>query len=418
MTTPRTTLENARQNWAGILAEITTESADRDRSGELPVHTVRRLAAAGLGAYTVPRELGGHGANLAELLAELELVAEADPNVAQALRPHFAYVQRQLLAPPAERHTDDLRRVAAGEIFATASHERSVATVGSLATRLESGDDGQIRLSGRKHYSTGSLYADWISVVAEHGGDTVSATVSATTAGVTRNDDWNGFGQRLTASGTTDFVDVLVDPDRVQTLDSEESATPMTAYYQLVLLASLAGVARAVLRDAAEFVRNRTRVYSHGAGRTAAEDPLVQETVGELAAASFAASAIVGRAAEAANTAHAAITAAGGLGSTLTPALRALVEQAEAAATAAQVSVVPLVLDATTRLFEVGGASATSRTLAFDRHWRNARTLASHNPTRYKTRAIGEYTLSGSGLTFGWATGEKSAAPTPRGDNS
>jgi alkylation response protein AidB-like acyl-CoA dehydrogenase len=65
------------------------------------------------------------------------------------------------------------------------------------------------------------------------------------------------------------------------------------------------------------------------------------------------------------------------------------------------------VLSVTTELFEVGGASATSTSRALDRHWRNARTLSSHNPVIYQERAIGDRLLNGTGLLYFWSTGEK-----------
>ena len=55
-----------------------------------------------------------------------------------------------------------------------------------------------------------------------------------------------------------------------------------------------------------------------------------------------------------------------------------------------------LVLEATSRLFEVGGATAVSMRFALDRHWRNVRTIASHNPVAQRTRAIGQLELLGT----------------------
>ncbi|WP_100013150.1 hypothetical protein [Lentibacillus sediminis] len=49
---------------------------------------------------------------------------------------------------------------------------------------------------------------------------------------------------------------------------------------------------------------------------------------------------------------------------------------------------------AATLLFEVGGASATRQSANLDRHWRNIRTISSHNPTLYKARAIGDYHIN------------------------
>ena len=46
------------------------------------------------------------------------------------------------------------------------------------------------------------------------------------------------------------------------------------------------------------------------------------------------------------------------------------------------------------RLFDTGGASATASALNLDRHWRNARTVASHSPLDYKAHAAGNYAVN------------------------
>lgn len=71
----------------------------------------------------------------------------------------------------------------------------------------------------------------------------------------------------------------------------------------------------------------------------------------------------------------------------------------------AQVAVVDTVLQAAARLFEVGGSSALSEDLALDRHWRNARTLASHNPVLYKARSAGDILLNGADPIYYWHVG-------------
>ena len=55
-------------------------------------------------------------------------------------------------------------------------------------------------------------------------------------------------------------------------------------------------------------------------------------------------------------------------------------------------------VDAATRLFEVGGASATLRTRGLGRHGRNARVLASHNPLIYRARLLGDRAVNGTPL--------------------
>ena len=73
---------------------------------------------------------------------------------------------------------------------------------------------------------------------------------------------------------------------------------------------------------------------------------------------------------------------------------------AEAALAAAKAKVVvdELAIRSAGLLFDAGGASATKRSANLDRHWRNARTLASHNPSSYKARAIGDYEINGTPL--------------------
>jgi alkylation response protein AidB-like acyl-CoA dehydrogenase len=71
---------------------------------------------------------------------------------------------------------------------------------------------------------------------------------------------------------------------------------------------------------------------------------------------------------------------------------------ADAAVVVAQAQLIAerLTLDAAQGLFDTGGASATARKLNLDRHWRNARTVASHNPLDYKAHAVGDYLVNGA----------------------
>jgi alkylation response protein AidB-like acyl-CoA dehydrogenase len=75
-----------------------------------------------------------------------------------------------------------------------------------------------------------------------------------------------------------------------------------------------------------------------------------------------------------------------------------LSHEASVKAAQAKVMIDNIALQAATRLFEVGGASATRQSANLDRHWRNIRTIASHNPTVYKARAIGDYVVNGNEL--------------------
>lgn len=401
------TADSLRDRFAPLMEQIASGAADRDRERRLPHQEVRALAEAGFTALTVPLRHGGAGADAATLMRLLIDLGEADSNLPQLLRAHFALVD-DLLHGADHACQDDpepwFARITAGEVFGNASHERSTATVGDLATTVRP-DGEEFRLSGVKHYSTGSLFADWILVTAvTPEGRRARVTVGRHDVGVEVRDDWDGFGQTLTGSGTTVLEEVRVPAERVRLVEGGDGAvTTKTSFLQLVLLASLVGVGRAALRDGIGFVRGRTRVYSQGVGATAAEDPLVQQVVGRLSASVAAAEDSVLAAARALAEAQAAQG---------TARAEALADAAELRTAQAQITAVAGILETTTQLFEVGGASATSRGRALDRHWRNARTLASHNPVIYQERAVGDRLLNGAGLMYFWSTGESSAAST------
>ncbi|WP_167052290.1 acyl-CoA dehydrogenase family protein [Salinibacterium sp. ZJ77] len=384
--------------FAEVFDRVGEDAAERERERRLPFAEVELLRDAGFTRVTLPPELGGGGADeqtLFELLAEL---ARRDPNLAQLFRSHFSFIDRALHAPPSDAREARLAHLASGAIHGNASFEKGDAKVGGYATRLTA-DAAGLRLDGRKFYSTGTLFADLVSVLAFHDGELVSALVPTDAAGVTRLDDWDGFGQRLTGSGTTVFEGVRVDASDV--IERDGAPSHAGAFVQLVLLAVLAGIGRAVVDDAVRFVQERTRTYSHASAAPPREDPIVQETVGELSALSFAADAALAVAVGALQASSDAIRAGA-------PAeeIERRIAEADLAATRAQLVIVPNVLKAATELFEVGGASALSQKLALDRHWRNARTVASHNPARFKARVVGDHLLNGTPVLSWWTNGE------------
>ncbi|MDA3627748.1 acyl-CoA dehydrogenase family protein [Saccharopolyspora sp. WRP15-2] len=368
-----------------VFERIAEGAVDREQQRRLPHEEVGWLRASGFGALRVPQHLGGAGAGLDELFGLLVELGEADSNLPQALRPHVLFVEEQLRQPPSTARDEWLRLVAGGALVGNAISERGSHEVGRLNTRL-SEQDGRLVLNGTKYYSTGSLFADWLTVRAERApGELVVARVPAEAAGIVQHDDWDGFGQRTTASGTVEFTDVEVDPAHVVPWDPGPG--PHTALAQLVLLASLVGVARAAARDATRFVQQRNRSYSHASAPLPKDDPLVQQVVGKVHSAAFAAQA----------TLEAAVASVG----------RAQddVITAENDVAKAQVAIADTVLRAAAELFEVGGASVVSESRRLDRHWRNARTLTVHNPLIYKSRAVGDHAINDALPVFGWTTG-------------
>jgi alkylation response protein AidB-like acyl-CoA dehydrogenase len=370
-----------------ILAEIAASAIDRERERRLPFEEVRRLKSAGFGAIRVPVEFGGWGATLEEEFRLLIRLGAADSNLPQLLRGHIAFVETQRGLPDSHTRSAWLTQIAGGDIlFGNAQAERGESS--DVSTTLTE-RDGRLLLNGRKFYSTGTLFADWIWSGAKFHDQAVALAVRADAIGVTRVDDWDGFGQRLTGSGTTIFDDVEIDPAHVLPWTESDEGRPLAytqALYQLILLATLAGIAAAVQRDAVAFVRPRTRTFGIPGTSSPRNEAPVQQVVGRLGSIRFATESIVLEAVRRLERADETRTRE--------PGEAAEYEAALAVAFEAQQIVLPLVLEAATLLFEVGGASAVGEKLALDRHWRNARTIASHNPAIYRARILGDYYLN------------------------
>ncbi|BDH57453.1 acyl-CoA dehydrogenase family protein [Tsukamurella sp. PLM1] len=384
-----------------VYARIAEGALARERDRVLVHEPIAELTAAGFTALRVPVELGGSGVTLRQFFRQLINLAAADSNIPQALRVHANFVEDQRLAdtPAGDAW---LRSAVDGVVVGNAITEPGAGSVGGYATRLTANPAGGYLLNGTKFYSTGTLYADQILVAADLDGERVGILVDADAPGVEKVDDWNGFGQRLTASGTTVFTDVAVPADRLLGPGyGNPGATYATSYLQLVQLAGLAGIAQRATDDTIAWVRARTRTFSHAAADLQRHDPLVQQVIGRLSAAAWAAK-------------HAVLAVADVLDQALADRRlhEDLLPEAELAAAHAQLTVIDLVLTATNDLFEVGGASIVDADTRLDRHWRNARTLAVHNPAIQKARAVGDLLLNGAELPYAWNAGSRTPSPS------
>jgi len=398
MTTSTEPLTYGSERLTRLISEIAEGALERERTGERPYAAIELVKQARLGALRIPREDGGGGASLRELFAAVISLATADVNVAHILRGHFAHVEERLRLDPNQRQrVTDL--ALSGAIVGNASTEIGSTTVGEFTwqTKLTRDGDG-FRLNGTKYFTTGTLYADYAEVLAsDPDGATVIALVSTDQPGVTVLDDWDGFGQRATGTGTAIFENVPV--AREDTLpftppDVGSEPPPLYlsgAFFQLYVTALIVGVLHALRADAVAHVHRRARSFAWAPSLSAADDPLLQREIGEIAGAAFAAEATVLAAADAL-----ALAFDGAVQGT-DPDL-VLAHQASLRAAEAKVVVDALGQKAASQVFDVGGASVVRQSHLLDRHWRNIRTLASHNPTPYKAQAIGAHYVRGTRL--------------------
>ena len=395
-----TTLENVTptlpgtQAWAELLAQIAAGAKDRDLNDENPFEQVAALKRAGFGTLRLPKSLGGAGLTVPQLFSAVIEVAAADPIVAHIFRTHFWFTEERLRNASDPIAKGWLEKIAAGKTFGNAFSEKGSLAVGSLVfnTRLLPDGAGGYRLTGEKYYSTGTLFSDYLTVTATTDHDSVaSVIVPVDREGVRIVDDWDGFGQRRTGTGTTTFTEVAVAADEVLTdnaYDADATPTVQYASLQLFIHAIVAGILTNVVDDGVALLRSRSRNFSHALTENPTEDPLLQRQLGVLASTAYVARAAV-------------LDAAAAIGAATDSEVDGVPDAELATQAQLKVAKVKVHLDdvapeAATRLLELGGASAASRQRNLDRHWRNIRTITLHNPVAYKARVIGQSLLDGT----------------------
>ncbi|WP_058973157.1 SfnB family sulfur acquisition oxidoreductase [Type-D symbiont of Plautia stali] len=358
-------------------------AAQRDHQRTLPHAELQRYFQSGLGAITVPCEYGGIALSTAALAEIFVVLSAADGSIGQVPQNHF-YALEVLRINGSEAQKQRLyAEVLAGVHLGNALAEFSSPAAHQRSTAVVQHPEG-LRLNGDKFYATGALFADRIPTLAlADDGKEQLVFVPRHQAGVTVIDDWSGFGQRTTGSGSVQFRDVeVVAEDVVPFQSAFERPTTVGPFAQIMHAAVDQGIAREAFNDLLVFVRERARPWPDSGVAHASEDPLTLDRIGRLAARLSAGDALLAMAGEAVDTAQRDSNAAN--------VAQASVEVAKARAWTTEIS-----LEAGNLLFELGGSRASLREHHFDRHWRNARTHTLHDPLRWKYPAIGNYLLNG-----------------------
>lgn len=373
-----------RLGFADLLGRLSAQAPRRDTERILFTDLRPELRDRRIGAVRLPRPDGSR-LRLTEFFQFIGELATADSNLAHSLRNHYAAIENAILDPSPD--SGRILSIAAdGFLFGGAAQDRTGSSGGpSPAQVLRAGEDEYL-VSGRRYYATGSIYADYLFLSFPVDDGRRSVLIESDRPGVELPDDWGGFGQRLTGSGSIVLDNVRITPsDTIQmpAIDKESPRYPFT-FNQVYLTTVVAGIANRAFRDAVDLVRTRTRNYYHGTSERVPEEPAIQAAIGVASAKAFAATAVVGAAAGLLERSYDA------------PRDLDLSLEATLAATRAKITVEQLAVDAIEALTQVASGSTLSTERALDRHWRNVKVLASHNPTIYKHQILGAYELDGT----------------------
>lgn len=390
--------EKVAAKYRPIFEKIVEGTLAREQQRSLPYEQINWLKQAGFGALRVPVKFGGDGVSLPQLFQLLIELAKADSNIVQALRGHFAFVEDRLNAHKVADQALWFKRFVQGDLVGNAWTEIGQVKIGDVITRVKQ-KNNQLLVNGKKYYSTGTIFADWVDLFAydETTDQHVIAAISRHASGVQVLDDWDGFGQKTTGSGTLSLTDVAIERDHI--LPFEQRFKYQTAFYQVIHLATLSGIAQSAVATFIHEVQKRDRIFSHGNADLVRNDPQILQVIGKASAQAYASETITLRTAEALQKAYLSH-----FGESEIKNIQAN-NDAELESAQGQVVISALVLELTSQLFNALGASASTTSKQLDRFWRNARVVSSHNPLVYKEKVIGDWEVNHEPLPFVWQIG-------------
>ena len=373
-------------NAAYQVADFALEERNkRDQNRILPTEQINQFSQKGLGGIRIPKQYGGAFVSNKTLAHVFRILTKADANVGQIPQNQFGLLNFINITGSDAQKQFIYTEILAGKRIANGGPEKNSKDTKSIQTKLTL-ENGQYFLNGEKFYSTGTSFADWLAIRALHPeGYTVLVIIDRHAEGVEVINDWNGFGQRTTASGTVKLHNIVVDSALFfDQLVIADNPNVRGAYSQLLQVAIDVGIAEAAFDDTLSSIRKARPIIDAGVEKASEEHYTLQE-VGKLNILLDAAILLLDDAAEYLDELDqiAAISA----------------EQAAHASilvTEAKIYANDAALHISEKLLELGGSRASLSQHNLDQHWRNARVHTLHDPVRWKFHAIGDYYLNGT----------------------
>lgn len=366
---------------------LRVDIVERDAANETPHYAVELFREHDLLNLVIPTALGGAGEKWTTAAEVSRIIARVDAGTAHALGYHYTWVWFV-----AQYNTTTGNAI----VRRSAEKQQFWASIGSAfggSGSIRADADGFI-VEAKRGFATGAPLADVLftqTVSADDGLLHLSAIETARD-GVAVADDWNVFGQRLSASTGVTLTDVRIPASQVVTTLPAPGQVPaplqslMIPSFQLLFAYLNVGIAEGALLEARDYVLTTGRPWVHSTAESSSEDVFIQNIFGEHAARVLGAR-------DQARAADRVLTALFDGEIEITPETRG--QTAELIAAAKVVSH-RVGLDATAAIFDATGARSTGTSFGLDRFWRNIRTITLHDPIAYKYNELGAYVLNGT----------------------
>jgi len=374
--------EEALEIAHNLAEQFKINSVQRDAERILPFEEIEAYSQSGLWAITVPKEYGGAEVSSYTVAQVIALMSGVDGSIGQIPQNHFYSLEILRNNGTEEQKQKLYAEVLKGVRFGNALAEFKTKTAAQRQTAIRKTEQGYV-INGEKFYCTGSLFAHRIPtlVVDEHEQQFL-AFVPRDSEGLTLIDDWSGFGQRTTGSGTVKFDNVQVLEEDVVRFDTAYSRPTISGPFAQLLHASIeTGIARAAFEETLNRVRQARPWIDSGVDK-ATDDPLTKLELGRVVADVRASEVLLKQAAHSVDAAKADPTEVS--------VAKASLDVAKARAHSSETA-----LKASSKLIELAGSRGSQREDGLDRFWRNARVHTLHDASRWKYYFIANYLLNG-----------------------
>ncbi|WP_180015356.1 SfnB family sulfur acquisition oxidoreductase [Acinetobacter sp. YH16031] len=374
--------EEALEIAHNLAEQFKINSVQRDAERILPFGEIEAYSQSGLWAITVPKEYGGAEVSSYTVAQVIALMSGVDGSIGQIPQNHFYGLEILRNNGTEEQKQKLYAEVLKGARFGNALAEYKTKTAAQRQTAIRKTEQGYV-INGEKFYCTGSLFAHRIpTLVVDENEQQFLAFVPRDSEGLTLIDDWSGFGQRTTGSGTVKFDNVQVLEEDVVRFDVAYSRPTISGPFAQLLHASIeTGIARAAFEETLNRVRQARPWIDSGVDK-ATDDPLTKFELGRVVADVRASEVLLKQAARSVDAAKADPTE--------TSIAKASLDVAKARAHSSETA-----LKASSKLIELAGSRGSQREDGLDRFWRNARVHTLHDASRWKYYFIANYLLNG-----------------------
>ena len=365
-----------------LAEQFKTHAVQRDAERILPFDEIEAYSQSGLWAITVPAEFGGADVSSYTVAQIIALMSGVDGSIGQIPQNHFYALEVLRNTGTHEQKKKLYTEVLQGARFGNALAEFKTKNSAQKQTAIKQTEHG-FEVNGEKFYCTGSLFAQRIpTLVKDENAREFLAFIPRNSQGLELVDDWSGFGQRTTGSGTAKFNQVAVLAEDIIPFDSAFTEPTLVGPFAQIMHAAIeTGIARAAFEETLIRVR-QARPWIDSGVETAVEDPLTCYELGRTIVEVRASEVLLKQAARSIDAARPHPTAEN--------IAKASLDVAKVRAHSTETA-----LKASSKLIELAGSRGSQREDGLDRFWRNARVHTLHDASRWKYYFIANHVLNG-----------------------